>query len=135
MTTPPPRASGKRNMHPSAALALVKYPVFEPNSGSGTHQSLSTRLFPLPRRRRIQEVERTVLGQKVSVQLWDCGGGIQYEALWPIMSKGIEGIIMVYDGKRQDQEKELERVYVKFAQPARLNVTQVGHPFTHVAQP
>lgn len=66
-----------------------------------------------------------MLGQRVNVQLWDCGGGIQFEPLWPVMAKGLEGVIMVYDGKKQEQEKELERIYVKYAQPARLNITQV----------
>jgi hypothetical protein len=82
--------------------------------------------FPLffPPHRRIQELERTVLGTRVHLQLWDCAGGIEYEALWPVLARGIEGIVMVYNGKKAEHEKELEKLYVKFAQPARLNVTQ-----------
>eukprot|EP00873_Tetraselmis_striata_P019554 jgi/Tetstr1/439818/TSEL_028229.t1 len=73
---------------------------------------------------RIQELSRTIRHQGVKVQLWDCSGGAQYRAYWPVLAKGLDGLLMVYDPAQPAHEQEMEKLYTSFAQPSRLTTSQ-----------
>ncbi len=75
---------------------------------------------------RIQELDHYLAsaGKTVSVQLWDCSGDLSYAKYFPLLARGTQGLILVYDANH-DQEAELETFYRTFAQPNKLTMSQV----------
>ncbi|GAX82322.1 hypothetical protein CEUSTIGMA_g9751.t1 [Chlamydomonas eustigma] len=73
---------------------------------------------------RIQEFSRTVGVDRVKIQLWDCSGSMQFQAYWSVLSKDIDGVLMVLDPSQPEQERELEQFYMNFAQPNSLTIKQ-----------
>lgn len=73
---------------------------------------------------RIQEISRTVGVDRVKVQLWDCSGNPQFQSYWNILAKDLDGILLVLDSSKPDQEKDLENFYMAFAQPNDLTTKQ-----------
>lgn len=72
----------------------------------------------------MQEFSRTIGVDKVKVQLWDCSGSMQYQAYWSVLGKDVDGLLMVMDPNSPEQERELEALYMNFAQPANLTIKQ-----------
>lgn len=67
---------------------------------------------------RVQELERELDGVPVSVQLWDCSGDFAaYEACFPAMRLGMDGLVLVHDADDEAAERtaELERWRDAFA--------------------
>eukprot|EP00192_Tetraselmis_astigmatica_P015111 CAMPEP_0117659528 /NCGR_PEP_ID=MMETSP0804-20121206/6482_1 /TAXON_ID=1074897 /ORGANISM="Tetraselmis astigmatica, Strain CCMP880" /LENGTH=176 /DNA_ID=CAMNT_0005466195 /DNA_START=217 /DNA_END=747 /DNA_ORIENTATION=- len=73
---------------------------------------------------RIQELTRQVKNERWKVQLWDCAGGVHNQSHWPVLAKGLDGVLMVFDPSQPQHESELEKLYTAFAQPARLTTSQ-----------
>ncbi|KAJ9524050.1 hypothetical protein QJQ45_022460 [Haematococcus lacustris] len=73
---------------------------------------------------RVQEFSRTMGVERIKVQLWDCSGSSQYQPYWSVLSKDLDGIILLIDPQKPDQEKELESLYMNFAQPNSLTIKQ-----------
>lgn len=75
---------------------------------------------------RIQEVERRIGTQMVSVQLWDCSGDFKYQGCFPALSLGIDGLVMVYNPDQEGKEPELEKWFQVFSQQgdAKLSSAQ-----------
>ncbi|KAK3268349.1 hypothetical protein CYMTET_23142 [Cymbomonas tetramitiformis] len=64
---------------------------------------------------RIQELDRQVGVERVTVQLWDCSGDFKYHNCLPALARDISGLLLVYNPDKDDQEAELERWYQAFA--------------------
>mmetsp|Transcript_34446 Transcript_34446/g.47732 ORF Transcript_34446/g.47732 Transcript_34446/m.47732 type:complete len:197 (-) Transcript_34446:212-802(-) len=60
---------------------------------------------------RIQELDRKIGSERVNVQIWDCSGSPQYQACLPAFAKDVNGLVMVYNCEKDDQEAELEKWY------------------------
>lgn len=73
---------------------------------------------------RIQEISRTVGVDRVKIQLWDCSGNSQYQGFWNVLAKDLDGILLVLDSSKPEQEKDLEQFYMSFAQPNDLTTKQ-----------
>ncbi|KAG1680784.1 hypothetical protein FOA52_008117 [Chlamydomonas sp. UWO 241] len=73
---------------------------------------------------RVQEFSRKVAVDTVKVQLWDCSGSQAYSSYWPVLGKDVDGVLMVMDPSVTEQERELEALYMNFAQPAGLTIKQ-----------
>mmetsp|Transcript_26048 Transcript_26048/g.56861 ORF Transcript_26048/g.56861 Transcript_26048/m.56861 type:complete len:197 (-) Transcript_26048:954-1544(-) len=73
---------------------------------------------------RIQEFSRTIGVDRARVQLWDCSGSNQYQAYWSVLAKDLDGIVMIIDPAKPEQERELEQFYMNFAQPHGLTKRQ-----------
>ena len=58
------------------------------------------------------------------VQLWDCAGGAQYSAFWDVLARNIDGIILFRSATDSAHEGVLEKLYIAFAQPAKLSISQ-----------
>uniref|UniRef100_A0A7S0YB22 Uncharacterized protein n=1 Tax=Polytomella parva TaxID=51329 RepID=A0A7S0YB22_9CHLO len=75
---------------------------------------------------RIQEFTKVIgaTNERVKVHLWDCSGNTQYQSYWPVFSKDIDGVILVLDPQKPEQEKDLETFYRNFAEPNNLFTRQ-----------
>ncbi|KAG2496118.1 hypothetical protein HYH03_005721 [Edaphochlamys debaryana] len=73
---------------------------------------------------RIQEISRVLGIDRVKVQFWDCSGSPQFQSYWPVLAKELDGLLMVVDPSRPDQERDLETFYRNFAEPNNLYTRQ-----------
>ncbi|WIA37405.1 hypothetical protein OEZ86_014330 [Tetradesmus obliquus] len=73
---------------------------------------------------RIQEWTRQLGQEHVKVQLWDVAGGSQFQNYWELMSKGVDGVLLLVDPSQPEQERQLEQLYLHFAQPNSLTMKQ-----------
>mmetsp|Transcript_1509 Transcript_1509/g.1714 ORF Transcript_1509/g.1714 Transcript_1509/m.1714 type:complete len:191 (-) Transcript_1509:258-830(-) len=71
---------------------------------------------------RIQELERQVGSERVNVQVWDCSGDERYHGCLPALASGVNGLMLVYNPEKDDQESELERWYQAFASAGMGNL-------------
>eukprot|EP00878_Enallax_costatus_P030180 GHUV01032839.1.p2 GENE.GHUV01032839.1~~GHUV01032839.1.p2 ORF type:complete len:139 (+),score=39.22 GHUV01032839.1:213-629(+) len=62
--------------------------------------------------------------EHVKVQLWDVAGGPQAQQYWEVLAKGVDGVLLTIDPNRMEQERELEQLYLNFAQPNSLAMKQ-----------
>jgi len=75
---------------------------------------------------RVQELDYSVEGRSMQLQLWDCSGDLNYAKYSPVLCKDANGVVLVYDAsKREEQEQEVENFYRLFAQPNGLAISQV----------
>ncbi|KAF8065882.1 cystinosin [Scenedesmus sp. PABB004] len=65
---------------------------------------------------RVQELRRDVGGQAALVQLWDVAGAHCSQAFWEVLATGADGVLLVTDPSQPEQERELEQLYLSFAQ-------------------
>ncbi len=56
----------------------------------------------------------------VTVELWDVSGDTMYEKCWPIILKGAQGILFVYNPEDEDIEKNMEFYINQFAKSAKI---------------
>ena len=56
----------------------------------------------------------------VTVELWDVSGDTMYEKAWPIILKGAQGILFVYNPAEDDVEKNMEFYINQFAKSAKI---------------
>eukprot|EP00757_Euglenozoa_sp_SAG-D1_P010071 gene10071-3139_t len=63
------------------------------------------------------DCENLNVGRRVTanVELWDVSGNLSFQSCWPAIYKDASGIIFVFDGNVQDQQKVLEFWWVNFA--------------------
>ncbi|KAF6251349.1 rab-like intraflagellar transport protein 22 [Scenedesmus sp. NREL 46B-D3] len=73
---------------------------------------------------RIQECTRQLGQEQVKVQLWDVAGGSQFQSYWELLSKDIDGVLLLVDPVQPEQERQLEQLYLRFAQPNSLTMKQ-----------
>jgi len=71
-----------------------------------------------------QETEKNIGGRVVRVQLWDCAGGAQNQAFWDVLARNIDGIMLFRSATDVSHEGVLEKLYISFAQPAKLSISQ-----------
>jgi len=74
---------------------------------------------------RVQELERTLTQvghERSSVQLWDCSGDEKFHTCLPALAQGVNGLLLVYNPEKDDQEAELERWYQAFASAGMGNL-------------
>lgn len=82
---------------------------------------------------RVQELSRPVGNEHVRVQLWDVSGNPQYQQYWSVLSQDADGLLLMLDAERPEEEKFLEQLYLAFAQAHSLTTRQcmvVGVTFT-----
>ena len=49
---------------------------------------------------------------RVGVELWDAGGGKEYETCWPAFAKETKGLVLVYNPAVPEQSKVVEKWFV-----------------------
>ena len=46
---------------------------------------------------------------RVGVELWDAGGGKEYETCWPAFAKEMKGLVLVYNPMVKEQSRIIEK--------------------------
>lgn len=50
----------------------------------------------------------------VEVEMWDCGGGEEYEGCWPAMAAGTDGVIIMYNPFEPKDRSQLQNLFSYF---------------------
>jgi len=76
---------------------------------------------------RIREFRVPLISEdsSASVELWDLSGDLKYESCWPAVTKGLNGLAMLYDPKNQTQSEEVGLWMETFCKNCDLSTGQV----------
>lgn len=75
---------------------------------------------------RILEIERFIKysknpnGENIIIELWDVSGDIEYEKCWPMIKKGIDGVIFVSNADAPFKEQEFTSWIKSFAKDINI---------------
>ncbi|GLC59566.1 Intraflagellar transport protein 22 [Pleodorina starrii] len=115
---------GEMAYQPTAAVRSAGRACRALHACPPTEGHVAKRIMERLNGRRIQEISRVLGIDRVKVQFWDCSGSVQYQSYWPVLAKELDGLLLVIDPARPEQERELETFYRNFAEPNNLYTRQ-----------
>eukprot|EP00924_Labyrinthula_sp_SR-Ha-C_P004811 snap_masked-scaffold_1-processed-gene-12.22-mRNA-1 protein AED:1.00 eAED:1.00 QI:0/-1/0/0/-1/1/1/0/150 len=97
----------------------MKFILVGPKKGGKT--LLASVLSDTPKVRNIEEHEyKKTKGVRIvefrDIQLWDTAGDVKYEKSWRVCSKGVDGVILVFDGDNVEHRSQVKKYLDWFEQ-------------------